>query len=191
MSDAGSSKVSFNFDSRPFSATCMGSRTSIDLQSCRFSFQSLHRSQQETNLAFFAPMLSHGRFAVVLRPSSTNRFCEINVSRCEADVHRVLWLLKTQSGTLRRLRLSQIAFDSRRQRYPFLRIVYAADFVRALKDELKHLEYLELEDLKGSDYDWGMLPISTVKIKASDRQDIESSLDLWLQSQGKNGEQHD
>ncbi|KAG9660555.1 hypothetical protein KCU64_g3115, partial [Aureobasidium melanogenum] len=187
LSDAscGNSKLSFHFNIVPMNGNYMSCHLSIDVQDRRFSCQSLQRSQK-TKFARSVGLAALGKLASDL---GTNFLREIAVSRCEADVFYVSRLLRGQSGTLQRLKLSQIVFSGMLRRQQVHGSMHAAGFLGMLKDELKHLEYLELEDLKGSDSDRGMLPISTVRIKSEGRQDIESDLNLCLQSPGITGEQ--
>ncbi|KEQ63502.1 uncharacterized protein M437DRAFT_74752 [Aureobasidium melanogenum CBS 110374] len=188
LSDAGlcNSKLSFRFDIMPQSDDCMTSRLDIDCQNRRLGFRSLRRSEV-TNYARFKGLAGLGKLATIF---NTNTFCEIDISRCEAEVYVLSSFLRAHSGSLKRLRLSRIVFCGSSLRHESQEMLSAADFLRMLKDELKHLEYLELEDFEGSDCDWRMLPISTVRIKSSGMQDFESTLDLWLQPQGTIGEQH-
>ncbi|KAG9857554.1 hypothetical protein KCU68_g1133, partial [Aureobasidium melanogenum] len=147
LSDAGggNAKLSFHFNIVPMNGNCMSSHLSIDVQNRRFNCQSLQRSQ-ETEFARFVGLAALGKLASDL---GTNFLREMAVSRCEADAFYVLRLLRAQSGTLQRLRLSQIVFNGTLRHTH--RTTHAAVFLRILKDELGHLEYLGLEDLKGSE----------------------------------------
>lgn len=189
LSDAscGVSKPSFHLDIVPMNGNCMSYHLSIDVQNRRYNCQSLQRSQ-ETKFGRMVGLAVLGKLASDL---GTNFLREIAVSRCEANAFYVSRFLRGQSGTLQRLRLSQIVFNGMLRRNQIHQTMHAADFLRMLKDDQNHLEYLELEDLEGSESEWGMLPISTVKIKSSGRQNIELDLNLWLQSPGIAGEQGD
>ncbi|KAH0331939.1 hypothetical protein KCU84_g10695, partial [Aureobasidium melanogenum] len=109
LSDAscGNSKLSFHFNIVPMNGNYMSCHLSIDVQDRRFSCQSLQRSQ-ETKFARSVGLAALGKLASDL---GTNFLREIAVSRCEADVFYVSRLLRGQSGTLQRLKLSQIVFS--------------------------------------------------------------------------------
>ncbi|KAK5999856.1 hypothetical protein QM012_004944 [Aureobasidium pullulans] len=172
------SKLVFRFDITPVSDECMTSRLDIDWQHRRLSFHSLQRSR-ETKLACFRGLAGLGKLTNIF---GINTFCEIDLSRCEAETYILSKFLRAHSGSLKRLRLSRIVFRGPYVPREAQEISPAAKFPRMLKDDLKHLEYLELEHLTGSNANWPTLPLFATNTKLEGRHDIEIGLDMWLQS---------
>lgn len=170
------SKLNFRFDIVSLNNDHMLSRLDIDFQNRRLGFQSLQHSEV-TNYAYFRGLAGLGKLATTL---GTNMFCEVDLSRCEAKTCILSNFLQAHSGSLKRLRLSQIVFRRSCLHHETCETVSAADFLKTLKDDLKHLDYLELEHLESSDASWSMLPLFAMNTKMKGRQDIESRLAMWL-----------
>lgn len=170
----GCSNLSLHVKTTPVNDEHMTSDLYINWQTRRLSFQS-QQCYQETTFARFRGMADMGNLAVIL---GTNKFREVDLSHCRVEAQILARFLRAHAGTLRRLKHSRLVFCGANLRRMIHRSVSATNFLVMLRDDFKNLDYLELEDLRGSDAGWPILPLFPADLRLGGRQDIESELGL-------------